>query len=244
MNVAIDLHIHTLLSPCAGIEMIPVNIVRRALELGIDMIAITDHNAVGNASSVIDFARKYAPELVVLPGIEITSREEVHILGILPTVETAMELESVIHRHLVDAPGKDYTTSQLIVDDEANFIRYEEHFLLGATDFSVEEISDLIHSFDGIVIPAHVDRESFGLIYTLGFFPRNLNIDAVEVSKFATEEKIEMVRRSLPYDVPIISSSDAHFLEDFVKPRTFLKLREKTFEGLRDAFRNYKLSRG
>jgi len=240
MNVAIDLHIHTLLSPCAGIEMIPINIVRRALELGINMIAITDHNAVGNVLSVIKCANRYAPELEVLPGIEITSREEVHMLGILPTLESAIELESLIHKHLSDAPGKNYSSEQLVVDEDANFIRYEEHFLLGSTDFSVEDISKIIHSFNGIVIPAHIDRKSFGLIYTLGFFPPDLEVDAVEVSKFATEEELEEVKSSIPYNIPIVFSSDAHFLDDFTKPRTFLDLKEKSFDALKDALRNYK----
>lgn len=240
MNVAIDLHIHTLLSPCAGIEMIPINIVRRALELGINMIAITDHNAVGNVLSVMKCANRYAPELEVLPGIEITSREEVHMLGILPTLESAIELESLIHKHLSDAPGKNYSSEQLVVDEDANFIRYEEHFLLGSTDFSVEDISRIIHSFNGIVIPAHIDRKSFGLIYTLGFFPSDLEVDAVEVSKFATEEELEEVKSSIPYNIPIVFSSDAHFLDDFTKPRTFLDLKEKSFDALKDALRNYK----
>ncbi|MGC8971454.1 MAG: PHP domain-containing protein [bacterium] len=240
MNVAIDLHIHTLLSPCAGIEMIPINIVRRALELGIDMIAITDHNAVGNVLSVMKCADRYAPGLKVLPGIEITSREEVHILGILPTVKSAIELESIIHEHLSDAPSKNYFSEQLIVDEEANFIRYEEHFLLGSTDFSVEDISELIHSFDGLVIPAHIDRRSFGLIYTLGFFPPDLEVDAVEVSKFTTKEDLEEIKGSIPYNIPIIFSSDAHFLDDFIRPKTFLDLKEKTFDALKDALKHYK----
>lgn len=240
MKVALDLHIHTLLSPCAGIEMIPINIVTRVQELGIDMIAITDHNAVGNVSSVIDCAKIYAPELKVLPGMEITSREEVHILGILPNLESAKELETIIHRHLSKVPERDYITEQLIVDKDANFIKYEEDFLLGATDLSVEEISNLVHSFKGLVIPAHIDRESFGLIYTLGFFPSNLEVDAVEVSKFATEKDLETVRASIPYRVPIIFSSDAHFLDDITKPRTFLDLEEKSFNTLKEALRNYK----
>ncbi len=240
MKVALDLHIHTLLSPCAGIEMIPINIVTRAQELGIDMIAITDHNAVGNVSSVIDCAKIYAPELKVLPGMEITSREEVHILGILPNLESAKELEAIIHRHLSKVPERDYITEQLIVDKDANFIKYEEDFLLGATDLSVEDISNLVHSFNGLVIPAHIDRESFGLIYTLGFFPPNLEVDAVEVSKFATEKDIELISTSIPYRVPIIFSSDAHFLDDITKPRTFLDLEEKSFDALKEALRNYK----
>ncbi|MGB9681917.1 MAG: PHP domain-containing protein [bacterium] len=238
MNVNIDLHIHTLLSPCAGIEMIPVNIVRKALEMGDDIIAITDHNAVGNISSVIRAGLKYAPDIVILPGIEITSREEVHILGIFSTIEDAYKIEKVIHNNLSVSYNKDYIFDQLVVDEEANFLRYEEHFLLGATSLTIEEIVALIHSLGGIAIPAHIDRESFGLIYTLGFFPTDLNVDAVEISKFATKEKIVSLKEMLSPDMPIIFSSDAHFLEDFIKPRTVLSLEERSFTALRMALRS------
>lgn len=243
MRVTLDLHIHTLLSPCAGIEMIPINIVNRASELGIDMIAITDHNAVGNVESVIKAATKYAPGLKVLPGIEITSKEEVHILGIFPLVESAYKLESIIHSHLINSLGRNYSSEQLIVDEDANFIRYEEHFLMGATDLSVEEISDLIHLFDGLVIPAHIDRESFGLIYTLGLFPPNLNVDAVEISKFAKDDTLKSIRRLIPPDVPILFSSDAHFLSDMVPPRSFLELEEKSFDSLKEVLRSHRYIR-
>lgn len=243
MRVALDLHIHTLLSPCAGIEMIPINIVKRALEVGIDMIAITDHNAVGNVESVIRSALKYAPELKVLPGIEITSREEVHILGILPSVDSANKLESVIHSHLVDSPTKGYSSEQLVVDEDANFVRYEEHFLMGATDLSIEEISSLIHSFNGIAIPAHIDREAFGLIYNLGIFPSNLDVDAVEISRFVKKDILESIKRLIPSDIPVIFSSDAHYLDDIVPPKTFLELEDKSFKSLKEALNRYKYTR-
>lgn len=238
MNVKIDLHIHTLLSPCAGIEMIPINIIRKTLEMGDGIIAITDHNAVGNVSSVISAGLKYAPEMTILPGIEITSKEEVHILGIFPSIENAGSIEKVVQEHLAGFHNKDYIFDQLIVDEDANFIRYDEHFLLGATDFTIEEITEIIHSFNGIAIPAHIDRESFGLIYTLGFFPSDLNVDAVEISKFATKEEIVRLKTMLPPDLPIIFSSDAHFLDDFISPRTSIALEEKSFDALKMAFKN------
>jgi len=238
MNVKIDLHIHTLLSPCAGIEMIPINIIRKTLEMGDGIIAITDHNAVGNVSSVIRAGLKYAPEMTILPGIEITSKEEVHILGIFPSIENAGSIEKVVQEHLAGFHNKDYIFDQLIVDEDANFIRYDEHFLLGATDFTIEEITEIIHSFNGIAIPAHIDRESFGLIYTLGFFPSDLNVDAVEISKFATKEEIIRLKTMLPPDLPIIFSSDTHFLDDFISPRTSIALEEKSFDALKMAFKN------
>jgi len=238
MNVKIDLHIHTLLSPCAGIEMIPINIVRKALEMGDDIIAITDHNAVGNISSVIRAGLKYASNILILPGIEITSKEEVHILGIFPTMEEAYKIEEIIHNNLSESYNKDYIFDQLMVDEDANFLRYEEHFLLGATSLTIEEIVELIHSLDGIAIPAHIDRESFGLIYTLGFFPSDLNVDAVEVSKFATRDEISNLKKILPPEMPVIFSSDAHFLEDFIIPRTIISLEEKSFNALKVALKS------
>lgn len=40
-----DFHVHTLLSPCAEIEMTPHHIVMQAAEYGIQLLAVTDHNA-------------------------------------------------------------------------------------------------------------------------------------------------------------------------------------------------------
>lgn len=240
MRVALDLHIHTLLSPCAGIEMIPISIVRRAIEVGIDMIAITDHNAVGNVEGVIRSALKYAPELVVLPGIEITSKEDVHILGILPSIDSACRLESIIHSHLISSSLKDYSSEQLVVDEDANFVRYEEHLLMGSTDLSIEEIASLIHSFDGIAIPAHIDREAFGLIYNLGIFPPDLDVDAVEISRFVKKDTIESIKRLIPPDIPIVFSSDAHFIDDIIPPKTFLELEDKSFNSLKEALNRYR----
>src|SRR5512136_136217 len=85
MKIRADLHIHTVLSPCAEVEMIPPLIVERALDAGLDLIAITDHNASANAAAVIDAAR--GTGLKVLPGIELQTREEVHLLCLFDSLE-------------------------------------------------------------------------------------------------------------------------------------------------------------
>ncbi|MBN1934335.1 MAG: PHP domain-containing protein, partial [Anaerolineae bacterium] len=77
-QLSVDLHVHTVLSPCAEVEMIPPLIVQQALEMGLDAIAITDHNCAANVSAVIEAARDSG--LIVLPGMEVQSREEVHLL--------------------------------------------------------------------------------------------------------------------------------------------------------------------
>ncbi|HHE71657.1 MAG TPA: PHP domain-containing protein, partial [Chloroflexi bacterium] len=73
-----DLHIHTVLSACAEVEMIPPLIVAEALRKGLDILAITDHNATANAPAVRQAAE--GTPLTVLLGMELQTREEVDVL--------------------------------------------------------------------------------------------------------------------------------------------------------------------
>ena len=47
-TVAIDLHMHSVLSPCGDLGMTPNNIVGMALLKEVDYIALTDHNTAKN----------------------------------------------------------------------------------------------------------------------------------------------------------------------------------------------------
>jgi hypothetical protein len=71
---------------------------------------------------------------------------------------------------------------------------------------------DVIHRLGGLAIASHVDRERFSMIGQLGFIPPGLELDAVEVStEWAAGQD---------YDYPVVTFSDAHFLDDIGKNRT------------------------
>ena len=146
-----DLHVHTVVSPCADIEMIPPLIVSEALHQGIDIIAITDHNSVANIASVQKAAQ--GTSLTVIPGMEVQTAEDVHVLCLFETLEQALSWGDIVT------------------------------LLLTATLLSFEEAYDAVHKLGGLFIPAHVNRKAFGLIENLGFVPQDVPLDILEISR-------------------------------------------------------------
>jgi predicted metal-dependent phosphoesterase TrpH len=76
----VDLHIH---STASDGQFSPEEIVHQAVELGLTVIAITDHDTVNGIASALAAAKAF-PWLKVIPGVEISTdmpSDEVHILG-------------------------------------------------------------------------------------------------------------------------------------------------------------------
>ena len=150
-----DLHVHTVLSPCAEVEMIPPLIVQKALEKNIDLIAITDHNASANVEAVQKAAE--GTGLTVLPGMEVQSREEVHLLTLFETLDALQAWQAEVDRSLPDLPNQpEFFGEQFVVDETGEFLRGEPRMLLTSTRFSIDEIFNRVRTLGGIVIPAHV----------------------------------------------------------------------------------------
>src|SRR5512133_2344187 len=93
-----DLHVHTVLSPCAEVEMIPPLIVESALDNCIRLIAITDHNSSANFLAVQKAAEDTS--LVVLPGVELQTHEEVHTLCLFDHYSQVLQFQRIIDRSL------------------------------------------------------------------------------------------------------------------------------------------------
>jgi predicted metal-dependent phosphoesterase TrpH len=76
----VDLHVHTNASDG---RYSPAEIVNRAAQAGITVLAITDHDTVYGITPALD-ATKFFPNLTMIPGVEIntdTPQGEAHILG-------------------------------------------------------------------------------------------------------------------------------------------------------------------
>jgi predicted metal-dependent phosphoesterase TrpH/anti-sigma regulatory factor (Ser/Thr protein kinase) len=205
-----DLHVHTCLSPCAEAEMVPSAIVRRARAAGLDMIGICDHNSAENVAAVARAGRRQS--ISVIPGIEITSREEVHIVGLFGTEAEAMRVQAVVDRRLSGENDEEAFGPQTIVDEWDRPTGKSTKLLIGATDLAVEEVVEAIHDCRGLAVAAHIDRERFSLIGQLGFIPKGLRLDAVEVSAGASARTRG--------EFPAITSSDAHCLRDIGRSPT------------------------
>ena len=226
-KVRADLHLHTCLSPCADNEMQTAAIVEQAKKAGLDMIGICDHNSGENVSAVMKAGKRQG--LGVIPGVEVTSREEVHILGLFNTEQDLMRLQDIIYENLPGENDEEAFGSQLVIDEYGNEVGHNSRLLIGATTLTLEQVIDAIHQFAGLAVASHVDRQRFSLIGQLGFIPKGLKLDAVEVSNPSSSRQ--------EYDYPVVTSSDAHFLEDIGRTSTCFMIEDASLEEISKALR-------
>ncbi|MDU4962034.1 MAG: PHP domain-containing protein [Sporomusaceae bacterium] len=213
-----DLHIHTLLSPCASVEMTPRHIVRRSAQLGINIIAITDHNACDNVAAAIEAAE--GTGVAVIPGMEVETREEAHLLTLFETLSQLAVWDAWVRQRRTGRKNDERRFgAQFVVDAADNLVRVEEAMLLGAIDASVNEVTEAVASIGGMTIAAHIDRPAYSLLAQLGFIPGDAGLAAVEVSRLTDWTKAW--RMPAIGRLPVITASDAHSMEDLVSgPRT------------------------
>jgi hypothetical protein len=191
--------------------MSPRKIIADVLEKRLDVIAVTDHNSAANARAVMRSAGGTAVK--VLPGMEICTKEEVHILGIFEMLEPALELQELVYARLKGKNDPEVFGMQVLANELDEVEGFEERLLIGATDLAAEEAVEAIHGLEGLAIASHIDREAFGVISQLGFIPEGLVFDALEISRNTPQEEAE--RRFPEYrGLPWVRSSDAHRLED------------------------------
>ncbi len=225
-----DLHVHTCLSPCADINMSPAAIVKRAQSLGVDILGICDHNSAENVLAAVAAARGHG--LHVLPGMELTSAEEVHILALFDKPELAQALQEIVYRHLPGKNDEEIFGMQVLANADDEVLGFNQKLLIGATTLGVDEIVKNIHSLQGLAIAAHIDRESFSLISQLGFVPDNLPLDALEISPAISPE--EALRRYAPA-LPLVQSSDAHQQDEIGRRRTVFLIEEASIAEIKKA---------
>ncbi len=208
-SIKADLHVHTCLSPCAGLDMSPREVVNAALRQGLDLIAVCDHNSAENVLAVKKAGERNG--LMVLGGMEVTSAEEAHILVYFDEDDDLLRFQDVVYRHLAGRNDEHSFGLQVIADDEDGVSGFCDRLLIGATSLPAEKIVAEARSSGGesLVIAAHVDRESFSLVGQLGFIPPVLALDGVEVSRQMTVAEARK-RFSDCTAYPIITCSDAH----------------------------------
>lgn len=230
-----DLHIHTCLSPCADLLMTPLRIVEKAASSGLNIIAVCDHNSVENAN----VTRKLAMEkgITAVPGIEITSLEEVHLIGLFKDTDNALKMQEVVYEHLQQGENdEDAFGMQVVVNEDEEVLGFNKRLLIGSTSLSVNQVVNIIHSFEGIAIAPHIDREGFGIIGHLGFIPPDLELDALEIS--SSTSAVEAKKKFKDYSrIPWIRSSDSHELDDIGSVSTGFYMEHSTFDEMVLAFK-------
>ncbi len=227
MEVRGDLHIHSCLSPCGDLSMSPAVIARKAKERGLQMAALCDHNTALNTPA---FAAACAVHgLTGLYGMEVTTREEAHVICLFETPEEALALGNFIYDLLPDIPNDpEKMGDQVYVDEEDNILGEVEKVLMSGADISLEGLLEEVHHRGGLFIPAHIDRPVFSIPSQLGFLPP-MKYDA-----------LESVRLPCPVAVMgkapmIIQNSDAHYPDDVGRRSTVYEMEEPGFQGLKKA---------
>ena len=211
-----DFHIHSALSPCADNDMTPNNIVNMAALSGLNAIAVSDHNTIGNVRAAMEAGKNCGIE--VIPAMEVETAEEVHILTLFPNIQAAEYVASEVYKSLPDIKNRpDIFGEQIIMDSEDNVTGYEEKLLISPTSLSINSLFGLVLSAGGLFIPAHVDRHSYSILTNLGFIPEELDIKNIEISKNVADLDAYLDNRKDLKKYNVLRNSDAHYLQDIAQ---------------------------
>ena len=228
-----DLHIHTVLSACADLEMSPAKIVRMAKDRNIDLIAVTDHNSTLHCRLVKELAEESG--LNVLLGEEVTTREEVHCLAYFGDLTSLDLFQEYLGNHLPSVPYlPEKFGYQALVDRKEMIIRLFEEYLNVALDQSIDQVEQEVHRLGGLFVPAHIERQMFGIFNQLGFVPESLVCDAMGLMPQSKEAEIR-IKFGINDNIPLLKASDAHTLEEIGSGVTWFELQEPTFEEIKKA---------
>lgn len=225
MKLSYDLHLHSCLSPCGDEDMTPANLANMCALAGLDVVALTDHNTTGNCAPFVRVAR--ALGMVALSGMELCTREEIHVVCLFETPEEAQVLHDYVQVRLLPIQNKpDLFGRQILMDHEDGILGEECAFLVGASDIGIDEVAELVEGMGGVAFPAHIDRPGFSLLSILGVWDETLGFSFAEV----TLGGLETIREQHPEldGIPLIVNSDAHTLEQIPDPRFYLNVSNKT----------------
>jgi PHP family Zn ribbon phosphoesterase len=130
--------------------MHPSALVEEAVCRGLDIIAICDHNSSENVQYVMNAAR--GKPLTVIPGMEVTTREEVHVISLFDSMTSLRQFQEYVYENLDGRNNEDVFGVQAIVNELGEVEGFNEHMLIGATRISIEDLVERVHGYEGLVI--------------------------------------------------------------------------------------------
>ena len=223
MKYFYDLHIHSCLSPCGDNDMTPHSIAGMSYINGLDIIAVADHNTARNVRAVSRAAEEFG--ILVVPGIEAETAENIHVLCLFPDIESAEKMGEILESHLPPIKNRpDIFGEQIIMNEVDEETGRLDVLLINATDMPIEEVKRQTEAFGGVCIAGHIDREKNGIIATLGEVPKYLSFSTLELSRKAPDDF------SKEDCYKYIVDSDAHYLTDISEKKNYLELEKRTIE--------------
>lgn len=207
-----DLHIHSVLSPCGGLEMSPTALVEKLIELQIDWFAITDHNSMANCPAY-EYAAQRA-NLAFTWGVEIQSAEEIHLLAYFDSPAQAQGFDAELYSSLLPLDNDpEYFGDQVIIDENENILKLEQRALINSSIWDLSMVVQRVSAYGGIVVPAHIDAEVNSILSQLGFLPAEPSFDLLGITSGLDLHEYEKVHPELAGKA-FLRSSDAHYLTD------------------------------
>lgn len=221
-----DLHVHSCLSPCGDNDNTPNNLAGMAALNNIQIMALTDHNTSKNCPAFFEAAKRYG--IIPVPGMELTTAEDIHVVCLFPTLEDALAFDEEIQKRRIRIPNRtDIFGDQLILDGNDEVIGTEADFLPNATTVSLDEVPGIVERFHGVSYPAHIDRESNGVIAVLGTFPESPDFTAAELH---FERNREAYRNEFHLGGKhLLISSDAHYLQDLREENDTIEIPDELY---------------
>ncbi len=232
MKLYYDFHIHSCLSPCGDSDMTPQNIVNMSKIMGYDVIALTDHNTAKNCPAVAKIAEENG--ITFIPGMELCTSEEVHIVCLFYTLEDALNFSDYVKSTMPPIKNKpSIFGEQLICDENDNVIGQEETLLVTASGISTEKVVKKVAEWGGICYPAHIDRSSFSILSNLGMIDEYFGFNCAEIFDITKEKEL---KEKHPYlnKLKILSDSDAHYLENMRLPEQVIDVPENNVKAILD----------
>lgn len=207
-----DLHNHSCLSPCGDNDMTPYNLVNMAKLLDLDVIALTDHNTCLNCPAAVKVGEEVG--ITVIPGMELCTAEEVHVVCLFPDVENALAFSAYVRENMPPVKNRpDIFGEQRIMDERDNIIGTEELLLTTACNIGIYQVPELVKKYGGCAFPAHIDRSSYSVISNLGGIDLSMGFNCAELTDKADVEEYLHKYPDLK-KMKLIFDSDAHYLEN------------------------------
>lgn len=222
-----DLHVHSCLSPCADDDMTPNNIAGMSALKGLNIVALTDHNSCKNCPAFFEACKRQG--LIPIAGMELSTAEDIHIVCLFSELDDAMAFDAEIEKHLLPIKNRpEIFGNQIITDSEDEPVDIEERLLISATDLWIADAIELARRFGAHVRPAHIDRESNGIVSVLGGIPSEYRFGIFE---FNDKSNIEEYKKQFPYlsEERILVCSDAHHLWDINEADNFIMIDDEPY---------------